>query len=65
VIALVGLTPDDDVGSKFTVPSDSAYQLFGAARITMPPGQRWRQIGGSARGYLAVGGASQQSGMAY
>ena len=46
MIGLVGLTPDDDVGSKFTVPSDSAYQLFGVARITMPPGQRWRQIGG-------------------
>jgi hypothetical protein len=39
MIALAGLTPDDDIGSKFTVPSDSAYQLFGAGRITMPPSQ--------------------------
>jgi hypothetical protein len=33
--------------------------------MTCRPAEICRQIGGSARGYLGVGGASQQSGMAY
>jgi hypothetical protein len=38
---------------------------LGAPRAAMPIGTARLQIGGSAHGYLAVGGASQQSGMAY